>query len=153
MKIEDIEEKIKKYELYIEEDLKNDLKKVDDTLRLKNSMYQEWEEVENMSKTIQEFNEKDRDMLLKLELGDGVLVQGEVTNFNDVFVDIGLGHILKMEPVEAIKYAGIRKNILKKEVDHNRKLAVEIKTRIKFTLLAISELQSTILPPEQEKKR
>ncbi|XP_044751199.1 protein UXT homolog [Coccinella septempunctata] len=147
IKNEIIEEKIKKYELFVEEKLKTDLRKVDDTLLIKNKLYQEWEEVENMCKTIQEFKEKDRDMLMKLELGDGVLVQGEVTNFNDVFIDIGLGHILKMEPDEAIKYAGIRKRVLKKEVEHYRKLAVDIKVHIKFVLLAISELQSPNTPP------
>lgn len=153
MNNQDIEEKLSRYEHFIEYKLKIDLKQVEETLRIKNVMYQEWDEVENMSKTVQEFKEKDRDMNLKFELANGVMAQSEVTDFNCVYVDIGLGYMLDMEPDEAIKYATIRKNILKKEVEHYRKLAVDIKVHIKFVLLALNELQATLTSPGSNKNR
>ncbi|KAL3281049.1 hypothetical protein HHI36_004273 [Cryptolaemus montrouzieri] len=144
MRTEDIKDKIRKYEIFVEEKLKSDLKEVENKLHSKNLSYQEWEEVEHMSKIVQEFKVKDEDMLLNLELEKGVMGYGEVTDFGEVFVDVGLGYLLKMEPDEAVKYAEIRKKALKREVEHYRQLAVEIKVHIKLVLLAVNELHSTI---------
>ncbi|KAK9888917.1 hypothetical protein WA026_001138 [Henosepilachna vigintioctopunctata] len=84
-------------------------------------------------------------MNLKFEIGTGVSTFAEVSDHDEVYVNIGLGFLLKMEPEEAIKYAKIRKKALKREVEHNRKLAVEIKVRIKLVLLALNELNNNAM--------
>lgn len=137
----EIQKKVQNYENYIEERLKTDLKSIEEVLQQKNDKYQEWQDIKNVARHWNYLREKDRDVDLQIDIGDGVNVFGEVTEFDTLFVDIGAGILLEMDCVEAEKYANIRMNVLRKEIAHLRKLAVNVKVHIKLVLLAIYELQ------------
>lgn len=145
MNSNEINQKVKEYENFIEEVLKNDLKEIELALKDKVLKYKDWEEVKQMADIVKEFDEKDQDMFVKVDLGKGILVDGEICDYNHTYISIGLGILLEMDFDEAVKYSDIRLRLLKKEINHFRKLAVDIKVHIKMVLLAINELQKSIL--------
>ncbi|XP_044270121.1 protein UXT-like [Tribolium madens] len=142
---EEMNKKIREYETFLEDTLKRDLAEVQKILKDKVKKYKEWEEVKQVTKTINEFKEKDRDMVVRVGLGCGVHVTGEVSDYERTFVNIGLGCLLEMDCDEADKYSDIRMRSLKKDIEHYRNLAVHVKVNIKMVLLAINELQSLML--------
>lgn len=145
MNSSEIQEKVKEYENFVELVLKNDLKEIESSLNNKVLKFKDWEEVKQMAAVIKEFKENERDMLVKLDLGQGIMVDGEICDYQDVYVNVGLGVLLEMDCEEATKYADIRLRLLQKEITHFRKLAVNVKVNIKMVLLAINELGKSIL--------
>lgn len=143
MSVSEIQTKVKTYEDYIEDRLKFDLKAIEEVLKQKSKTCQEWQDIKNVVKHWKYLREKDRDTDLQIEIGSGVNAFAEVTEFNRLFIDIGAGVILEMDCEEAEKYANIRMNVLRKEIAHLRKLAVNVKVHIKLVLLAIYELQKS----------
>ncbi|CAH1972584.1 unnamed protein product [Acanthoscelides obtectus] len=146
MGIDEINHKVLEYENFIEERLKRDLKDIEFILQDKVTKYKEWEEVKQVTRTVRDFKEKKRDMALRIEVGNGIMTCGEISDYERTYVCIGLGYMLEMDCDEAEKYADIRLKILKKEIDHLRNMAVEVKVHIKMVLLAISELQASVGP-------
>lgn len=145
MNSREIHKRVKEYENFLEEVLKNDLKELEQSLSKKAMQYKEWEEVKMMADIVKEFKEKDRDMLVQVHIGNGIMVNGEISNYDQIYINIGLGIILEMDCEEAIKYSDIHLKLIKKEITHFRKLAVDVKVHIKMVLLAINELQKSIL--------
>ncbi|CAH1367476.1 unnamed protein product, partial [Tenebrio molitor] len=141
----ELAKKIQEYEAFLEDTLKRDLAEVQNILKEKVKKHKEWEEVKQVVKTMNEFKEKDRDMVVRVGLDCGVHVTGEVTDFERSYVNVGLGYLLEMDCDEADKYSEIRMRGLKKDIEHYRKLAVHVKVNIKMVLLAINELQSLML--------
>jgi prefoldin subunit 5 len=141
----ELAKKIQEYEAFLEDTLKRDLAEVQNILKEKVKKHKEWEEVKQVVKTMNEFKEKDRDMVVRVGLDCGVHVTGEVTDFERSYVNVGLGYLLEMDCYEADKYSEIRMRGLKKDIEHYRKLAVHVKVNIKMVLLAINELQSLML--------
>nr|CAH7756257.1 unnamed protein product [Callosobruchus chinensis] len=143
MGIQEVQHKVSEYENFIEERLKRDLKDIEFILQDKVTKFKEWEEVKQVTRTVKDFKAKNRDMSLRIDVGDGIMTCGEVSDYERTYVCIGLGYMLEMDCDEAEKYADIRLKILKKEIDHLRNMAVEVKVHIKMVLLAISELQAS----------
>lgn len=146
MSTEVVQQKIKEYEHFIEDRLKNDLKDIEFILNDKVTKYKEWEEVKQVVKTVKDFKSRNRDMSVRLDVGGGIMASGEITDYETTYVCIGLGYMLEMDCDEADKYSDIRLRLLKKEIDHFRKMAVDVKINIKMVLLAINELQASTLP-------
>ncbi|KAJ8926157.1 hypothetical protein NQ314_021500 [Rhamnusium bicolor] len=150
---EDIQRKIKEYETFVEDKLKEDLKDIEAILNEKTTKYKEWEDVKQVVKTVKEFKEKDSDMSVRLDIGSGIMATGEITDFENTYVCIGLGYMLQMDCDEADKYSNIRIKLLKREIDHFRKLAVDVKVHIKLVLLAINELRSSLEPVNLKQRK
>lgn len=140
----EIKSKITEYKNFIEEKLKPDLKDIEIILADKASKYKEWNELKNVVDVIKDFKEKDRDMHIQMELGSDIRTFGNISDYENFYVDIGLGYLLEMNCDEAIKYSDIRLRLLKKEIDQLRKLAVNVKVHIKMVLLALNELQTAL---------
>ncbi|XP_028132574.1 protein UXT homolog [Diabrotica virgifera virgifera] len=146
MNVKEVQEKVKEYENFIEDKLKPDLEDIVVILKDKSTKLKDWEEVKTTVKTVRRSKEKDRDMVVKVDIGGGILAQGEISDLEQIYVDVGLGYMLEMNHQEADRYADIRMNLLKKEIAHFRKMAVDVKVNIKLILLALSELQATVTP-------
>lgn len=137
----EIELKLKTYEDYLEDRLKYDLKCIEDHLRQKSEIYQEWLEIKNVGKYWKYLQKKNCDANVQVEIGNGVNTFAKVKEFDRLLVDIGAGVLLEMDCEEACKYATIRMNVLRKEITHLRRMAVNVKVHIKLVLLAMYELQ------------
>ncbi|KAG5870920.1 hypothetical protein JTB14_004141 [Gonioctena quinquepunctata] len=127
--------------IFHDDEIKEVKKKIED---YEHFIEDRWQEVKQVVKTVREFKEKDRDMLVRLDIGCGIMATGEITDFERTYVDIGLGYKLEMDCDEADKYSDIRLKLLTKEIEHFRNLAVDVKVHIKLVLLAINELQASI---------
>lgn len=119
---------------------------MEEALDKKSKAYKAWEEVKAVVKHWKYIKEKDRDTNIQVDIGCGVSVFAEVTEFDKMNIDIGLGIMLEMDYDEAEKYADIRLNLIRKEINHLRNLAVDIKVHIKLVLLAVYELQLSVKP-------
>lgn len=144
MKSSEVEEKVKEYENYMDNTLKRDLKCIEEELNKQMEVYKEWEDVKSTTKNWKRIKDRDCDTNLQVDLGCGISAFAEVTEFDKMYIDIGLGILLEMDHIEAGKYSDIRLKYITKQVAHLRKLAVNVKVHIKLILLAIYELQSTI---------
>lgn len=139
----EIQSKLKTYEDYIENRLKPDLKAIEEALTQKTEKHQEWQDLKNLTKHWKFLRNKDRDIDLQFEIGNGVNAFAEITELDRLFIDVGAGIVLEMDCDEAEKYAQIRMNVLRKEIAHLRKLAVNVKVHIKLVLLVVYELQKS----------
>ncbi|XP_050296601.1 protein UXT homolog [Anthonomus grandis grandis] len=141
----DLHKKLKQYEHFIDQKLKPDLKDIESTLAKKSMECKEWIDLKTVVGIICEFKDTDRDMNVQLPLGNDVTTFAKICDYESTYVNVGLGCILEMDREEASKYADIRLRLLQKEINHLRKLAVNVKVHIKMVLLAISELQATLV--------
>ncbi|KAL1488432.1 hypothetical protein ABEB36_014905 [Hypothenemus hampei] len=140
----EVTEKIKEYENFVENKLKQDLKDIETVLFNKSIENKEWTELKIMVSTIEDFKSKDRDMNIHFHLNHDINAFATISDYETTYVDVGLGYLLEMNATEATKYADIRLNLLRKEINHLRQLAVNVKVHIKLALLAIAELQTTL---------
>ncbi|XP_066156248.1 protein UXT homolog [Euwallacea fornicatus] len=141
----EIPKKLQEYENFIEEKLKPDLREIETTLSLKSNQSKEWTELKNILTVLREFKEKDQDMNVQFNMGHEIASFAKICDYETVYVDVGLGYLLEMDCDEANKYADIRLNLLQKEINHLRQLAVNVKVHVKLALLAIGELQNSLL--------
>lgn len=133
--------KIDEYQKFIDETLKVDLKEIETNLRKKFDKFKEWEELKDIVRMLK--MKQDQDVNLQVPIGCNVYVNAETETNDTVLVDVGLGCLLEMNYIETDKYCNIRMGLLKKEIEHYRSFAVNVKVKIKLTLLAINELKST----------
>ncbi|KAK5639934.1 hypothetical protein RI129_010745 [Pyrocoelia pectoralis] len=131
-------EKIKSYENFIEDKLKNDLKEIEVSLNKKSDNLKLWQELKNSIVHLKEA--KTDELNVTFELGLGVFVGARIEEMEKVIVNIGCDCYLEMYYDEAIKYADIRMKYLSKEIEFFRQQAVHVKAHIKLVLLAINEL-------------
>lgn len=139
----EIQSKLQVYEDYVENQLKPDLKCIEELLKEKFDAFQEWDDLKNVVKHWKYLRAKNRDTDLQIEIGSNVYGFAEVTEFDKLLVDVGANVLLEMDCEEAHKYADIRMNVLKKEIAHLRKMAVNVKVHIKLVLLALYELRNS----------
>lgn len=141
----EIQQKLEEYEHFVEEKLKGDLRDIESVLIKKSTICKEWTELKNVIAAVSEFKANDKDMNIQVNLGNDISSFAKICDYEDTYVDIGLGCILEMNCEEANKYSDIRIKLLQKEIRHLRQLAVNVKVHIKMVLLAISELQATLV--------
>ncbi|KAB0792558.1 hypothetical protein PPYR_14517 [Photinus pyralis] len=134
-----VAEKLKSYENFIEEKLKNDLKELETALTKKSDDFKLWQELKNSLVHLKEA--KDDELNVTFEMGLGVFIGARVEEREKVIVNIGCDCYLEMYYDEAIKYADIRMKYLTKEIEFFRQQAVHVKAHIKLVLLAMNELK------------
>lgn len=136
----DKDRKIEEYQKFIEETLKVDLKEIETNLEKKFDKFKQWEELKDIIAMLR--MKDNQDLNLQVPVGCNIYVNAETETNDTIIVDVGLGCLLEMNYVEGEKYCNIRMGLLKKEIEHYRSLAVNVKVKIKLTLLAINELKS-----------
>ncbi|KAJ8981191.1 hypothetical protein NQ317_014835 [Molorchus minor] len=124
---------------YVEDKLKTDLKDIDVILKGKASKYKDWDDVKQVAKTVREFKERDSDMALTVKL--------QILKVYMCALDLAI--CWKWTAARSRQILGYQDEGFKKEIDHFRKLAVDVKVHIKLVLLAINELQATLSPKGQ----
>lgn len=144
MRVEEVNRKVQEYESYVQDTLKSDLRQIEQTLERKLQDFNDWQNVKNSAKHWRFIKDLNIDAEVQVNVGCGVSAFAEVTEYDKMYIDVGLGILVEMDYEEADKYADIRLNLIKKEINHVRQLAVNVKVHIKLVLLAIHELQSTI---------
>ena len=133
-------EKVKKYEDFINNNLKGDLRKVHDH---RDKLYSTIAQYLQLKDTIERIRIFDGGkMRTQVDLGCDFFCQAEVKDTKMILVAVGLhGFFVELTLDEAVKFIDKKVEHLTKQVEGLTKDSAMIKARIKVALQGLSELQ------------
>ncbi len=131
-------DKVQKYEQFLNERLKSDLKIV---LGQRDQVYTDIAEWTQLKQTISHLQEVEGPLKTMVDVGCNVYVQAKVGDARRVFVAVGMGFFVEMELQEASVFVDKKINILTKRSEELTQQSCEINARIKMVLEALNELQ------------
>ncbi|KAL0269872.1 UNVERIFIED_CONTAM: hypothetical protein PYX00_007461 [Menopon gallinae] len=137
----EIKEKVLKYEAFVNDVLREDLKHVHQQLEKKNSELAEWVQLKTMLSTLEE-NNLVNGFKTKMDIGTNVYAQAEVTDSSVVFINIGCNVYVEYNIKEALRFIERHISLLQKQVTIIRSSSADIKARIKLVLHGIQELSN-----------
>lgn len=134
--------KVTKYEAFLNEKLRPDLKAC---LEDRDNIYAEIAEYASLKKSIEALKSADlpqgQALKTKVDLGQNFYVKARVKNPQKVCVDIGFGMFLEMNQTEALEYIEKKSKFLNEKADNLTKESVKIKASIKLVLHGLREIQ------------
>ncbi|CAL1532969.1 unnamed protein product [Lymnaea stagnalis] len=148
MEMKSNEEKVIEYETFLNDRLKNDLRKI---LDLRDKIYEDISEYMQLKTTIQKLQEDlkpQAELKTKIDLGCNFYVQANVTNPSMIFVSIGFGFFLEMTLTEAVSFIEKKTERLQSQAIELTHDASKVKGHIKLVIEGLRELQN--LPKEEE---
>ena len=153
--------KVEKYEAFLNEKLKTDLKNVLDE---QEAVYSEIAEYIKIKDTIEKVflppstsptnpnQDSSQVLLTKVDLGCNFYADALVSSQSKIFIAIGYGFFLEMTHSEALKFIQKKTDILNNTAEELRVKACEIKAHIRFVMEGLRELQNLEFNTGQEKK-
>lgn len=136
-----IPEKVLKYEAFINDVLKEELRKTSINLDETYSEIAEFVQLENMIQTIQENNLVEEGLKTKVDIGCNFYMQAFVSDPSKILIDVGLGYYVEFTLSEALIVIKRRVDVLNQKVDILRNQSANTKAHIKLVLNGIQELQ------------
>ena len=134
--------KVTKYETFLNEKLRPDLKAC---LEDRDKIYSEIAEFSSLKKSIEALESADlpaeQSLKTKVDLGQNFYVKARVKNHKKVFVDIGFGMFLEMSYAEALEFIEKKNRFLQDKADNLTQESVKIKASIKLVLHGLREIQ------------
>ena len=150
----EISEKVLKFETFLNEKLKPDLKSV---LEERDKIYGEIAEflaLKNSIETIKRAGLREGEPLkTKVDLGCNFYCQAQVPDPGFVFVEVGLGFFVEFTLGEAIAHIEKRTKGLEKKAEKLTDDSCKIKANIKLTLEGLKELQHIIATNQKKAYR
>ena len=147
----DVDEKVSRYESFLNETLRTDLK---NTLLLRDKIYQEQAELLALRNSINAIKLADlvpgEPMKTKVDLGCNFYCQARVTDPSKICISVGLGFFLEMTLDEALKYLDKKDADLGKDAKKLTSDCAKLKANIKLVLGGLRELQN-INPNDPQK--
>ncbi|XP_059150489.1 protein UXT-like [Physella acuta] len=143
------EEKILEYETFLNDRLKEDLRKL---LEQRDKIYEEISEYCQLKSTIEKIQEEITPEVVlktKVDLGCNFYVQANVSNPSMICVAIGYGFFLEMTFPEAVMFIDKKTESLQSRVSELTQEACRVKGHIKLVLEGLRELQH--IPGHSEK--
>ncbi|XP_008559225.1 protein UXT homolog [Microplitis demolitor] len=133
--------KIPQFERFINDVLKNDLKKFEEKLDAKNTDLAEFIQLKSLITTLKnnEFNESG--FKTKVDLGNNFFVQARVDDASKIFIDVGLGYYVEFSLDEALLLINVRIKLLELQINNLRKEIAKTNAHIKLLLIGIRNLQ------------
>lgn len=129
-----------KFESYINDVLKEDLKKIHAAWERKTADSCEWVKLKTMIQTMQE--SKMSSFKAKMDIGANIYAQVCVPDTSNIIINLGAGVFVEFTLEEALQIIETRINILKKELDVINDASCDVKARIKLVLHGIQELEN-----------
>lgn len=137
--ISSIPQKVLKYEEFVNEVLKNDLKHV---LEERDKIFDEISEYSKLQTAIERLKTiEKRPIKSKIDVGCNFYMQAEVKDTEYIFVDIGMGLHVQLTMDEALKFLKKKIDQLTIKSEHITDKSLDIKARIKLIMEALAELQ------------
>jgi len=133
-------EKVLQYEKFVDEVLREDLKKVLDQRDVVHGDIAEYLQLKNTIQMIQETNDG-KAMKTKVDLGCNFYCQAKVEDTSMIYVQVGLGFFVELTLSEAIQFIDKKTERLSAVSDELSRDAAAIKARIKFVLEGLREIQ------------
>lgn len=147
----DVESKVTKYETFLNETLRTDLRK---TLLLRDKIYQEQAEYLALRNSINAMKISDlvpgEPMKTKVDLGCNFYCQARISDPGKICVSIGLGFFVELTLDEALKFVDKKDEELNKEAERLTNDCAKLKANIKLVLGGLRELQN--INPQDPRK-
>ncbi|XP_057543573.1 uncharacterized protein LOC130821809 [Amaranthus tricolor] len=133
-----IEEKVKKFEEFVDGRLKPDLVKA---IAERDKLFEQQKIFSELKRNIENLEKNSVSSIKTLvNLGSEVYMQAEVPDTRHIFVDVGLGFHVEFTWCEALRYISVREERLAKQIDDYTHLIASIKAQIKLVCEGIREL-------------
>lgn len=144
------ESKITSYEKFINDVLKEDLKKILEERDRVCGRIAEYLQLQTVIERLQEEEISDT-LKTKIDIGCNFYVQAVVPDCKKIFLHIGFGFYLEYTLEEALRFIDKKVKQLNNELGELSKNSAKVKAHIKLVLQGLRELQQ--LDPETEKPR
>ncbi|XP_044729555.1 protein UXT homolog [Chrysoperla carnea] len=140
------DKEIIKYETFINDILKEDLKLYDYKLSKLNEELTQYYELKSTIKhllNLKATNDGTNSIDVKslMDVGCNFMMEAHVEDVSNIIIHVGLEYYLEFPLKEADKYVESRIEMLMKQVEHLKSLVIETKAKIKICLIGIGELQ------------
>lgn len=136
------EEKIQRYEAFINDVLREDLKKI---LNERQKLCDQLTEYAQLKTIIERFQEEDLckgNFKTQVDLGCNFYAKAVVPDTKFIYVEVGFGFFVQFTLAEAIEFIDKKVKFLENILHTNTEKSAEIKANIKLVLEGLRELQN-----------
>ena len=147
-----VDEKVRKYEVFLNDKLKNDLRKVHEQ---RDNIYQEISEYLQLQRTLESMKEysknctntnKQNTIKTMMDIGQNFYCQAMVEDCSRVCLLVGYGYYVDFERDEALKFIEKKVKRLTSKADALAKDSATIKANMRLVMEGLRELQQLQLP-------
>lgn len=124
-------------EHFINENLREDLRKFEEYLAKINADIMEYVQLKNLVENMME-NMRDG-FKTQVNIGGSLFMSARVPDTKTILVDVGLNHYVSFSLEEALKFCNFKVKTLQKEADVVRNKSIETRAHIKLALLCIAQ--------------
>ncbi|CAD1477206.1 unnamed protein product, partial [Heterotrigona itama] len=137
----DIQKKIFKFEMFVNDVLKEDLAQLEQKLDAKNADVAEFLQLKAMITTFKNNGLDKSGFKTQVDIGQNFFIEAQVSDASTILLDIGLGHYMELSIDDAMVVINVRVKLLEQQIKHFRKEIAKTNAHIKLILLGIRELQ------------
>ncbi|XP_031847988.1 uxt prefoldin-like subunit [Nomia melanderi] len=137
----DIQQKILKFETFVNDVLKEDLAKIEKKLDFKNAEVTEFLQLKSIITAIQSNGFDESGFKTQVNVGQNFFIEAHVPDASMILLDVGLGNFVEFTLQDALAVINVRIKLLQQQIAHFRKEAAKTQAHIKLILLGIRELQ------------
>lgn len=137
-----IEDTIRKYESFINDVLKEDLRQLELRLQQVNAEVTDLVQQKQTIKVVTDKNNHPNGFKTQVNLGCNFFMEASVTDTSKVLINIGLNHFVEFSLSEANKYLDVRIKAFEDKAEELIQKSAETKAHIKLMLFGIGELQN-----------
>ncbi|XP_052756633.1 protein UXT [Galleria mellonella] len=138
-----VDETITKYESFINDVLKEDLRQLHQRLQGVNAEISDLIQQKHTLKVITNKQTHPHGFKTQVNIGCNFFMEAEVPDTSTLLMNIGLNHYLELSIEEANKYLDVRIKAYEKKAEELQQKAAETKAHIKMMLFGIGELQNS----------
>lgn len=131
-----------RYESFINNCLKEDLKIYENQIKLFNEETLEYIQLKNMIECIRD-NFTDG-LKTQMNVGGNFFIKAKITDTKRILVDVGLHHYVEFDMEEALRFVQMKINILNKKNEIVREESIKTRANIKLALLCIGSKDNLI---------
>ncbi|XP_020300428.1 protein UXT homolog [Pseudomyrmex gracilis] len=135
------EQKIFKFETFVNEVLKADLASLAERLDAKNDAITEFLQLKSVVTTFQNTDIEKTGFKTKLDIGNSFFIQAHVPDASTILLNVGLGHYVEFTLEEALVVIDVRIKLLEKQIVNLRKAVAKTNAHIKLILLVIRDIK------------
>ena len=137
-----LRQKILQYETFLNDVLKEDLKKIQLKLDEIQSELSDYIQLKNYIDTILKNKLDEEAMKSQVDIGCNIFMQANIEDPGHIVVSVGLGYYVDLPLDKALNLVNNKIKYINNEVDIFRKKSAVTKSHIKMVLLGLMELQN-----------
>ncbi|KAF9572744.1 hypothetical protein EC968_009472 [Mortierella alpina] len=133
-----IQQKLARYETFVNESLRKDLK---DALDARDAIFDQTSEYLKLAKDIEVIKENGlTEMKTQIDLGSNFYVQAKIPDTKYIYVNVGFGFHAQLTLDEALNFITKKEAHLQKKAEKYTEKASQIRAHIKLVLEAMAEI-------------